>query len=360
MRDAGHQMTTLATDDNGPGRRYSAAARPTAMAGVERVYVRKMLQPYQVAPGILPWLWRNVRRFDIVHIHAVFSFTSTATALIAWLRAVPYVVRPLGTLAAYGLANRRRLAKRVSIALVEGPLLRRAAAVHFTSQAELDEANALQIPMNGVVIPLGVISGASLQGTSTPPRAGSGHSILFLSRIDPKKNVEGLLEAFACLVRSHGDVKLLIAGDGDAGYLDTLRRRARDLGIAERTEWLGHVAGAAKAEAFRTADIFVLPSFSENFGIAAAEAMAAGLPSVLSSGIAISGEAERAGAAISVAPDSAAVAEAIGGLLDDAPRRRAMSEAAVAHVRRNYSCTVMADRLTSLYSRICAGGAPAR
>lgn len=360
MRDAGHQMTTLATDDDGPGRRYSAAARPMAVAGVERVYVRKMGEFYKIAPGILPWLWRNVRRFDVVHIHAVFSFTSTAAALIAWLRAVPYVVRPLGTLAAYGLSNRRRLAKRVSLALVEGPLLRRAAAVHFTSRAELDEASTLAIPMNGVVIPLGVVPSDGLQAAAGPRRAGAGRSILFLSRIDPKKNLEGLLEAFGRLAPSHGDVKLLIAGDGDAGYLDALRRRARELGIADRIEWLGHVAGAQKAEAFRSADIFVLPSFSENFGIAAAEAMAAGLPSVLSSGIAISSEAERAGAAIAVAPDSAAVADAIGRLLDDAPARRAMSEAAIAHVRLNYSCERMADQLTSLYSRIGARGAPAR
>jgi glycosyltransferase involved in cell wall biosynthesis len=346
-------VTTLTTDDDGPGRRLGADARPGEAAGAARVYVRKWLDPYKVAPGATRWLWTNVRRFDVVHVHALFSFVSVAACLIAWRRGVPYVIRPLGVLSPYGRTQRRPWLKRLSLALAEGPLLRRAAAVHFTSEAEREEAQALGIPLRGRVIPLGIEPAGSGCRGPAPPWSGRGRPVLlFLSRLDPKKNVEGLLRALALLKERRQAPLLAIAGDGPPAYVAELEARAAAHGRTQDVLWLGHVGGARKAAALAGASLFVLPSLSENFGIAAAEAMLAGLPCVLGEGVAIAREAEAAGAALAVPPEPPAIAAALERLLANDPLRREMGAKAKAFAAREYAPAVMAERLIALYEDI--------
>ena len=295
----GAVVTTVTTDDDGPGRRLSQSERP---AGARRrnsnSYVRKWTEFYKVAPGIVPWLWRNIRNFDVVHVHALFSFTSIAAGSIAWLRKVPYIIHPIGTLSTYGVRYRRPWLKRLSVALIEGPNLRAAAAVHFTSEAEREEAAALGLSFRGVVIPLGVEDEGARAARSREGRP----NILFLSRLAPIKNVEALIDAFAACPPLRAAARLRIAGSGAPGYVEALQARARAAGLVDDVEWLGHVEGAGKAAAFADADIFVLPSFSENFGIAAVEAMLAGLPCVLGEGVGIARNVSEAGAGLVTTP----------------------------------------------------------
>ena len=129
LSDAGVQVTTLTTD-------YDLELHGGESAlenGARRIYAHKWLDPYKVAPGLVPRLMHAMELHDVVHIHALFSFASTVAAWVARRRRVPYIVRPLGTLGSYGLHARRRWLKRLSLALVEGSILRSAAAVHFTS-----------------------------------------------------------------------------------------------------------------------------------------------------------------------------------------------------------------------------------
>jgi glycosyltransferase involved in cell wall biosynthesis len=354
---AGIAVTTATTDDDGPGRRLAPGLQGHALNGAVRVYRRKWLEFYKVAPSMVPWLWRHVREFDVVHIHALFSFASTVAALVARRRGVPYVVRPLGTLTAYGVTRRRAWLKRISVAALERSILRHAAAVHFTTQAEWDEAKLLGIPLRGVVIPLGVAPEASGDADSAlvdHSQLRGRRVILYLSRLDRKKNVEALLGAFAAVASDRPDVSLLIAGGGEPAYVNVLMSLAHSLGVASRVAWLGHVEGAPKAAALGVADIFVLPSFSENFGIAAVEALLAGLPCVLARGVAIAREVEDAGAGLAVDPDSGAIARALGELLADEGRRRELGRRGRAFAEQTYSVDAMASRLTTLYRRLAS------
>lgn len=352
----GVRVTTLTTDDDGPGRRLAPGARPALPSGVERVYAAKRTEFYKVSPEVVSWLARHLERFDVVHIHAVFSFTSVAAARMAWRRRIPYVVRPLGTLTRYGVTARRPLLKRASLRWIDGPVLERAAAVHFTSPQEEAEAGMLGLRLKSVVIPLGIAPPAHrpahTPATSTSPR------VLFLSRLDPKKNVECLLEAMVRLPGRLAAVRLAIAGSGSEAYIDTLQARARSLGVDDRIDWLGHVSGDVKSETMASADMFVLPSYSENFGIAAAEAMIAGLPCILSKGVALADDAARAGAAYAVTPDPDAVAAAIVSLCDDPAARRAMSAAARHHADTHYSSSAMATALLALYASVAQPRVP--
>ena len=353
LSSAGVCVTVLTTDFDGPGRRLSDSAKGQAGNGVTRVYITRWTDAYKIAPGAIPWLWRNVGRFDVVHIHALFSFLSVVAGAIAFARGVPYVIRPLGTLARYGVTQRRPWLKRLSIALVEGPLLRRAGFVHCTSQAELEEARLQGIAFRGGVIPLGV-ENASAKAEEPTAAAEREQKILFLSRIDPKKNVEGLLRAFALLAERRPNAVLLVAGSGPAEYLARLKSLAQELAIAGRVQWLGYVEGEAKAALLASAELFVLPSFSENFGIAVVEAMLAGIPCVLSRGVGIADESQAAGCSVVVAPEPAAIAAALVDLLGDGDRRQHMGRLAKAWAERAYSTETMATRLLDLYAGLAA------
>ena len=349
---AGVEVTTLTTDhdvelcgETGP---------PAAANGAHRIYARKWLHPYKVAPGLVPHLMRAVQTHDVVHIHALFSFATTAAAWAARRAGVPYIVRPLGSLARYGLRERRQRLKRLSIALVEGPILRAAAAVHFTSRAELEEAQAIGVPMRGVVIPLGV------DADDGPPAAPLQHAaladrrvILFLARLDPMKNLEAVIDAVAASPMLRGSCALVIAGTGNTGYVAKLKGRAAAAGISEHTLWLGHVEGAEKRAALAAADVFVLPSFMENFGIAAVEALLAGVPCVLGEGVAIAAAIEQAGAGIRVRPEAPAVTQALEHILGADPAlARAMGQRAKELAETEFSTAAMAQRLISLYEEV--------
>lgn len=355
---AGVSVTTATTDDDGPSRRLKRNARAAERHGAKRIYFRKSTEFYKTAPTILPWLWRNVRRFDVLHIHALFSFTSIAAGCVAHWRGVPYIVRPLGTLSKYGATARRPWLKRLSLAMIDGPVLRHAEAVHFTSEAEWEEAKPLNLSLRGVVIPLAVKEeqrGDAQLLLQDYPLLRDGAIVLCLSRLDPKKNIEGLLRAFAIVRARRQDVALLIVGDGPRPYVNRLKMLAQTLDVSPYTVWLGHVEGARKAAAFAAAHIFALPSLSENFGSAAAEAMLAGLPCVLGQGVAIAKQAELAGASITVTPEPESIAKGVTELLANEPRRDCMGKRARQFARQEYSVQRMTDRLTALYRRIGRG-----
>jgi len=356
----GVQVDTATTDDDGPGRRNG---KPTGEAlaenGVTRRYFAKQSDFYKASSQFARWIDGHVRDYNVVHLHALFSFTTTVGARAARRHGVPYVIRPLGTLEAWSLAHRRPWLKQLSLRVIEAPLLRDAAAVHFTSEEEARQSAATGIAMRGVVIPLGVDVPASL-----PVRDRSGPEalrVLYLSRLAPKKNLEALLEACALLRREGTNVHLSIAGDGEPAYSQALRDRAAALGIAGDVEWLGRVQGDAKGQAFESADVFALPSHSENFGIAAAEAIAYGLPCVLGRGVAIARDIHDAGAGMAVEPSAANVAAALKHMIP-ADTRAAMSLRAAQLARERYSIAAMGAKLKQLYTDIVTGrhGFPAK
>jgi glycosyltransferase involved in cell wall biosynthesis len=347
----GVTVETATTDDAGPGARsMQAGSGPVVENGVTRRYFAKRADFYKWSPGFARWISSAARNYDLLHLHALFSFTTTAASQAARRDGVPYVVRPLGTLDEWGLQHRRPWLKRLSLRLVEAPMLRAAAAVHFTSEDEARQASSLRIAWQPAVIPLGIEMPPPI--ARTPASDGSVRA-LYLSRLSPKKNVEGLLDAMALVQGELTQLRLTIAGSGDAAYAQALRDRAIALGLGDRVRWLGHVDGLVKRRAFEDADFFVLPSHSENFGIAAAEALAHGLPCLLAEGVAIARDVAGAGAGLSVAPTPEAIAAGLR-LMMPPSARASMGPAAMRLARERYSLDAMGARLKQLYTDILA------
>jgi glycosyltransferase involved in cell wall biosynthesis len=341
-------VETVTTDDEGPGRRNEKGdGAAKTENGVIRRYFSKQTEFYKVSLPLARWLKREVRRFDLVHIHALFSFSSLAAARAAKQAGVPYVIRPLGVLNQYGITQRRALLKRLSLHWLEAPAIRNAAAVHFTMEAEREEAELLGIPFKSVVIPLGMEpQNLPLPDLLSPPY------VLFLSRIDPKKNLESLLDAWRGVVDTRPDWRLVIAGSGGAEYIASLKGRCASLGITGSVDWAGQVKGEEKARLLVDAGIFALPSFSENFGIAAAEAMQAGKACLFTAGVAVGAWAARVGAAVASGESSAELAVALAGMIDDPTGRLELGCRAAAFAADELSSEVMGQRLVKLYREL--------
>jgi glycosyltransferase involved in cell wall biosynthesis len=344
----GVEVETITTDDDGPGRRNELGdGEARKENGVFRRYFPKQTEFYKISMPLGKWLRREVRQYDIVHIHALFSHTSIAAARAARSASIPYIIRPLGVLNQYGVTQRRAFLKRLSLKWVEGPILRDAAAVHLTLEAEQLEAEQLGIPFRPVVVPLGIES-----APASPTHETATKSVLFLSRVNRVKNIECLLDAWALLHPSHSEWRLTIAGSGDMGYVESLKQKAEELGIAASVDWPGHVDGEEKAQLVAEAAVFTLPSHSENFGIAAAEAMLAGKACVFTHGVAVGVLAADHDAAMISGATPEELARALSSLMENAQERGGLGACAKAFAESELTAAVMGRRLKELYERL--------
>jgi glycosyltransferase involved in cell wall biosynthesis len=356
----GIDVETATTDDDGPGARLQKPLGvPLRENGATRRYFRKTLEFYKVSLSFGAWISRQVSAYDLVHIHALFSFTSTAAAIAARRAGVPYVVRPLGTLMRYGVLGRRPLLKRLSLLLVEGGILRHARCVHVTSRVELEQTRQICPGARIAEIPLPV-SGTGVGDAGAflrrYPQLRGRRVILFIGRLDRVKNIEALLSAMGRCVGAAPDAMLVIGGSGPAAYVRSLHDQADRLGISERVLWTGHMDGAMKADALQAAAVFALVSLSENFGIAAAEALSAGVPCVLASGVAIADEVAQAGAGLVVQPEPAAIAAGLVDFLTGEARRQAAGRKARELSSARYSLESVGRELAGLYADVLATG----
>jgi glycosyltransferase involved in cell wall biosynthesis len=337
--------------------------------GYNVLFFRRNFEPYKVSFGLAKWLRQNVTKFDLVHVHALFSFSSTMAARIARKNSVPYLVRPLGVLNRWGMRNRRRVPKAISVRLVELPILLNAGAIHYTSKAERNEAAELNQQLaehESAVIPLPIARpepGDAAAFRARYPALKKHRIILFLSRIDRKKGVELLMDAFVMARNQQKDVALVIAGDGEEEYVNELRAKSEEPrtksdeeGRSEKGEgeviWTGHLSGEMKAAALAAADVFVLPSASENFGIAAAESLAAGVPTIVSEEVALSDDIRRYDAGVVVKRDAQQLAGAIGDLLSDRERASMLATNGRRLAEECYSPEAVGKALVALYSKI--------
>ncbi len=360
----GVEVVTVTTNDDGKGKLLPVELEKVhSHNGVNRIYFPLQVHAYKISMPLRRWLLKEIKNFDLVHVHSVFSFSPVMAALIARKNNVPYIIRPLGVLNHYGMTKRRSLFKRISLAFFERRLLRDAAAIHFTSEQERIEVESLGIKMRSVVLPLGVEEG-SIESSdlmlSEFPTLKNRRCILYLSRIDPKKNIEALLQALMVCKKEVPDIALIICGEGETNYVSELKALSVKLNIADCVVWPGHVSGAMKASAFGTAELFVLPSYSENFGIAPVEALSIGLPCVLGEGVAVASRVAEVGAGLSVLPNAVAVAEGVlAFMLNPDALAKARIQAKQLAVS-DYGVDTMGDRLLDLYSGLTAAHVTSR
>lgn len=305
--DLGHHVEVASLDDpTNP----ALKGYPLALHALGRG-----ISPWQLHFGLVPWLRRNCRRFDVAIVDGLWQFHGFAVRRALRGTGVPYFVFPHGMLdpwfkRTYPL---KHLKKWLFWPWCEYRVLRDAEAVLFTCEEErrLARESFGLYQVRERLAPLGTTepppNGALLAAAFRQafPRLHTQPFLLFLGRLHPKKGCDLLLTAFAEAVKDYPAQHLVMAGPGDAAYLAKLQGQAQTLGIAHRVHWTGMLKGNSKWGALHACDAFVLPSHQENFGIAVVEALACAKPVLISDKVNIWREMAEDGCGL-VAPDTAA------------------------------------------------------
>ena len=308
-----------------------------------------VLKEYIFSSHLNRWLPGNIRNFDIIHVHALFSFPSTVAMMHARRARIPYLLRTIGQLSPWSLAQ-SKLRKQLMLNLVERRNLGSASLLHFTTTLERDECfTAFSQSFPSLVLPLGVRL-PSLLPAAKPKR--DGIRLLFLSRLHPKKQLEVLLKGLALFQSDYPQAiwQLDIAGAGEPAYLASLQKLAVQLNLSQRCRWLGHVQGDAKTSLLQQADWFLLPSAAENFGIAVVEALAAGTPVIVSPQVAVADLIVAAGAGLVCPSDPASICKIL--LTHYQGPTSAMRMAARSLAESTFSWGSVADQLEYHYRQI--------
>jgi len=346
MNELGMSSRLLVTSDRGNG--------PISFDGTVTEFPRRRF-PYQLgrSPEMLQWLRNEVAagKVDIVHNNSLWMMPNVYSGWATAGTKIPLVVSPHGTFSEWAL-RRSRAVKFLFWNTLQKRALARTALFHATAESEYEDIRRLGFRQPVAVVPNGV---------DIPPlsgemrREGGEATLLFLSRVHPVKGLEYLLRAWAVLQDAHPRWRLRIVGPGDPGYLKKLGDLASSLRL-ERVTFAGPRYGQEKDEAYRSADLFVLPTHSENFGVAVAEALAAGCPVVTTRGAPWSGLVDhRAGWWVDIG------AEPLRAALDEAMStdRRALAEMGArgrSWMEREFSWDRIAAQMIESYRWLHEGG----
>ncbi len=282
---------------------------------------------------LLGWHWkigriarRVVPQYPVIHLHGLWEEIHHQAARFARKNNKPYIIRPCGMLDPWSLAQ-QGLKKRIYLAWRVRKDLDHAAAFHFTTVIERDLAQPVRLKAPCLVEPNGI---DLAEFNDLPPRGTFREKypkligqpvVLYLGRLHHKKGLEILLPAFA---QTDSQAMLVIAGPDWDNYQPTLESLVDRLGLRERVVFTGMLKGRDRIEALLDADLFVLPSYQENFGISVVEALAVGTPVVISDQVNIHTEISAAGVgAVVPLQVEALAAELKRWLADDGLRRRA-------------------------------------
>jgi len=234
------------------------------------------------------WIHRRRDHIDIVEVHNVFSPVSLLTMLYCGMMNRKFVLNPHNSLDTWDL-RKKRIRKLIIGNLLLRWVIARAGFVRCATKRELQRLATFggHWQADWALLPINLTDNLCIRGQERLTELEQGHplKILFISRIDRKKRLEILIRAIASSRYELGNCRLLIGGVGDAGYEIELKAMATELGVADIVEWRGFLQGDAKDAIFREADVFMLPSAYENFGIVVLEALASGLKPVVSANV---------------------------------------------------------------------------
>jgi glycosyltransferase involved in cell wall biosynthesis len=361
----GHRVLVLTTDTLGPSRR--AATHRECLDGVHVTRVSNASNALRgrfnlstpIGLGAAARRLFHEEAIDLVHCHELRTVETLWAAILARRLGVPVVLSPHGTLPH---ATGRRVAKRLWDRLVGARLLSRIDQVVALTDAEAADVRALWAragarldPGQVAIAPNGV---DPEEFAALPPRdaarsrwsLGAEPVALSLGRLAARKGVSLLLDAFAHVARRVPDARLLLAGPED-GMGGRVAAQIRQLGLAPHVLTPGLVSGHDRLAALAAADLFVLPAIGEGLPIAALEAMAAGLPVVLTPGCHLA-EADRRGAGVVVPAAVDPLAGALAGLLTDPGRRATMGRRARELVHDRYTWSHVVTQLDAIYASV--------
>lgn len=344
----GHDVHVFTTNVDGPSVSPVPVGTKVALDGVNVWYFESGLgRRLYRSPSMKGALQRDIKSFDIVHLHSVFLWPTLCAARIAEREGVPYLLAPRGMLVADLINKKSRLLKSAWIKLFERRTIERAAALHVTAQIEADEIARMGFAPKRVVVAPNGIDISSMSTTSEATSRAKPY-VLSLGRISWKKGLDTLISAIALVP----DAELVIAGNDEEGLLPELEALAKSAGVNHRVRFVGPVHGEEKWELLRNADVFVLASHNENFGIAVLEAMACAVPVVVTPGVGLAPQVKAASAGLIANGDPESMAGALKELLAAPQKRSEMGFAGRRLAETEFSWPGIASSMISVYETL--------
>lgn len=324
--------------------------------GVEVTYFPAIfLKKYNYAYGIARAIRERVKDYDLVHIHSVFSYTTLVTSFLCRKNKIPYILNPFGALDPDMINLKNALAKKLYIGMVEKNNVEGASLVQVGSDYERRKIQKLGFRKKIEIMPPGL---DFLEYNKKDdilrkrfPELENKRIILYLGRIHPKKGLEILLKAFSRVITLRDDTYLVVAGPID-NYAKRIISFVRNSSLEKRVIFTGMLLGTDKIAAFYASDLFVLSSYGENFSIAALEALACGVPVILTREVGLSPDVKEYGAGFIVKQDALEISEAIEKILSNPDLREVMSLRGRNLAQERFSLDIIVNNVIRLYKSV--------
>jgi len=337
---------------------------PVRRNGVETWYFPSpVLSRFKFSPLMARELRRQLSsgQFNLIHTHGLYLYPTMMAGRYARRFGVPYIIQPHGVLDPF-MRKRHRVRKAAYAWLTERRNLHGASAIHYTSNAERELASSLGLRARPFVVPLGIdldeFSALPPRGTfrrAYPTLQGS-QIVLFMGRFAEKKGLDLLIPAFAAVAAGNDRAYLILAGPDDEGYGSKVDQMIRRFGLEGRVIRPGMVTGQQRLALLTDADVWVLPSYSENFGHAVVEAMASGLPVVITDRVNIHEAVSAADAGLVIGCDVEELARSLQNLLANDDRRRELGKKGRELARAQFGWDKAASCLIEAYATLATTG----
>ncbi len=354
---AGVDVTVFTTNIDGEQELNVPLEERVGIDGV-KVYYYPVQKPrsYIYSSRLKHALQAHLPTFDLVHIHGLYLYPTAVTARLCRHYQIPYLISPRGMLDKYAMqmGNRiKRGIKHTYLHLIERSNLDGATALHFTTEEERRHSLYLCSEERSLIVPnsLNTDEFRYIHEPTKTEETGV-KTILFLSRINPKKGLDILIPAFAKIVKQHSRVRLRLVGPDDTNYFAEIQQLIAHYQIQPYVNYDGMLLGEEKTRAFEQASLFVLPSYSENFGNVVIEALACGTAVIISNRVNIYPEIQKADAGLVVRCDVDELADAILELLENPKRAAQMGNRGKNLVEAHYSSENVARQMLVGYQAI--------
>jgi glycosyltransferase involved in cell wall biosynthesis len=346
LAQAGITISVFTTTANGKRELKVQPNTRIFVEGIEVSYFKRITKDHShFSPALLKAVWENVKTYDVVHIHAWWNLVSVLSCFIAIVRGIPVLVSPRGTLSDYSFRNKNIGAKALIHNLLGKPVLKRC-HIHTTSKREDDAVASLISPKsistisNFVKLPVSQLS--------TPVSSSPILKLIFLSRIEEKKGLDILINALALINIS---IRLTIAGDGNRDYVTSLRILADKKGLSDKITWIGFIQ-ENKFEILQQHDLFILPSYDENFGNAVIESLAMGTPVLISEEVGLANYITQNELGWVCKTNAASVANAINQIATQPDQLNLIRQNAPQVIAQDFGNQNLVKKYKDLYNKI--------
>jgi glycosyltransferase involved in cell wall biosynthesis len=360
MASLGHEVTVFTTNMDSVGRMDVPLDQPVDRGGVEVYYFKTDLGgSFAYSRAFKEACRLRLKDFDIVNLHSVWNYPALPVSAEAGRQGVPYVYHTHGGLTHYSMSI-RLIRKWIYFNLFNRKIMSRASAIRYTAQMEREQTQHLAMQTPSFVIPNPLDAREFAQGPEKPAArrqwgiAPTGPVVLYFGRLDARKAPDLLLKGFALAAGRLPDTTLVFAGP-DFGEEQNLKKLAVTLGISSQVLFIGYVPPERRSALLASADLLALTSPGENFGNAAAEAMLAGMPVLVSEHVGISREVAANGAGVVTSLEVEAISQALVDMLSNIDRLAAMGRVAATAARHRYDVKVVARQMSTAYEDILTG-----